>query len=1222
MISSGSSSAQLHRVRDVRCICKGSQLNQLRRLFRINHRFGSRADAGLQNLPKGASALLPIYKIFLAGALLVFTSCVPAFSQVTSGTILGSIQDTTGAIIPGATVTATAANLGITRAVKSSANGTFSLSNMQAATYDLTVAAAGFETLVKSGVVLSSADSLNAGAFVLKVGAESTSVTVSADTGQLQIQANSGERSDLITGKQLNDVALNGRNVLDIIRVVPGVSGVGSFGSSGTGGLTSYSVNGTRQNQHDFTLDGASNVDTGDNGGTQVTINTDAIAEVKVLTSNYQAEFGKAGGGSFVVTSRGGSNDFHGNVHFFHRNEGLNANDYVSDLNKTAKQLYRYNTVGYQIGGPIKKDKLFFFFSNEFYRQLVPGGLDQYRTPTALERTGDFSQSVDSGGNPIQVFNPATGQQFAGNKITTGALTAAQQASYTEIAKILALYPLPNVSGNNTYNRQDPLSFTHPRTEYIGRVDYQLSPSERVFARYINNQDTQTGPIGSFGLQCLGSLQFAGGCSDKQPGWNLSVDLTSTLRPTLLNELTVGPSVYHSQVAGVNGNITVGANDINLPLLYPVSGTTSIPDLGFSGNGQNYPYTYFGSTPWHQATTTISANDNLTWSLHSHTVKFGAFYQRNRKDQISYGNANGQFSFSNDCTGAFGCFTSGASNSGSPFASALVGSFSSFDQSSARPTGYFRYNQVEWYAQDTWQVSSRLTLDYGLRFVFIPPTYDAQNQIALFTPSAYDPASAVTIDTSGNIVPNSGNRLDGLTYAANGTLPKGGWNSRGVMYEPRIGASFDPYGDHKGVIRGGFGISHDREQGNLIFNTVFGNPSLVQTPTITNSTIDQIPNAAQQNSGVLSGIYGADVNGQVPTIYSYSIGIQREVLPETTIDVAYVGTQGRHLVTARDLNTIPYGTTFTQAAQDPSQFAGGVVPAVEPNLPPEYAAAGYNFSGRYSYAQNFLSPYKGYGQMEYYKFDGTSNYNGLQVSVQRRFAKGLTFGGVYTWSKTLTTSSADESFVDPFNPRKYSYGVANYDRPSVGAINYVYDLPGVAKRFNAPRWVGMFTDGYQLSGLASMQSGQPVRNSLYSPANQLTGGSQYSKTPPAYVGLDHQGNLILPTIGQPNLGAPGSIRQGGLVTWDSSIFKNFALGEVSKGRSIQLRGEFFNVLNHPNILTRDYNANVTLPTYNGDGTFTPLSIAKDSNWGKPTAAFGASGPGGPRVIQLAAKVYF
>src|SRR5579871_138713 len=344
--------------------------------------------------------------LLLATLFLAFGWAPSLLAQVTSGTILGSIQDTTGAVVEGARVTATDRGIGSTRTATSGANGTFSLPNLPVGTYHLTISARGFETVEKNGLVLSSADHLNAGVITLNIGTEATTVTVTADTGQLQLQANSGERSDLITGKQMNDIALNGRNVLDILRVIPGVSGVGQFGASGTGGLDTYSVNGTRTNQHDFVMDGTSNVDSGNNGGTQVTENTDAIAEVKVLTSNFQAEFGKAGGGSIVVTSRGGSNDFHGNLHYFHRNDGMNANDWISNHNGTAKQLFRYNTFGYQIGGPIKKDKLYFFFSNEFYRQLVPGSITQYRTPTALERTGDFSQSVDSSGNPIQIYNP------------------------------------------------------------------------------------------------------------------------------------------------------------------------------------------------------------------------------------------------------------------------------------------------------------------------------------------------------------------------------------------------------------------------------------------------------------------------------------------------------------------------------------------------------------------------------------------------------------------------------------------------------------------------------------------------------------------------------------------------------------------------------------------------------------------------------------------------
>jgi hypothetical protein len=1140
-----------------------------------------------------------------------------AFAQLNSGTIFGTVQDATGAVIPGATVTAAAPALGVTRTVTSTGNGTFSMPNLPPGTYTIEVDAGGFEKLKKSGIILNPADNLNAGVFALKIGAATSTVEVTADTGQMQVQTNSGERSDLITGKQLNDIALNGRNVLDLMRLIPGVAGVGEFGASGTGGLDSYNINGTRANAHEFTLDGASNVDTGNNGGTHVTINTDAIAEVKVLTSNYQAEFGKASGGTISVTSRGGTNEFHGNAHYFHRNEGMDANDWVSNHNGTAKPLYRYNTEGYMIGGPIKKDKLFFFWSNEFYQQLVPGGLAQYRTPTALERQGDFSQSVDSGGDPLIIYNPATHAPYPGNKIDQSGLTPDQQNIFNQVQKVMNLYPLPNVTGNNSYNRQDPLSYSNPRSEYILRIDYQITPSERLFGRWIKNNQSTTAPIGQLGLPCDGELQIPGGCKNTQPGWNLSIDLTSTISPTMVNELSVGPSTYRGTTTDNNGNLSVGKNNINLPLLYPVTSTTPIPDFSFGGNGANYPWSYFGATPWYQANTTINVNDSFSWSKKAHTMKFGIFYQRNRKDQIAWGNFNSQFNFNNCATGDSGCSPA----SGSPYASALLGYFQSFDQSSSRPIGYFRYNQFEFYAQDTWQISPRLTLDYGVRFVWIPPQYDDRNQIALFTPAAYDPAKAVGIDANGNIIPNSGNPLNGMTYAANGTLPKGGWDSRGIMPEPRLGFAWDPVGDHKGVLRGGFGMSHDREQGNLVFNTVFGNPKNVTTPSYSNGNIADIANQAANPAGVLNGIYGADRRGQVPTVYSYSLGMQREIGGGFSYDIAYVGTTSRHLVTARDLNTIPYGTTLTAAAQNPANFPGGVVPAVEPNLPPEYAAAGYKFSGQYAYPQNYLSPFKGYGQMEYYEFNGTSNYNSLQASLQRRFSKGLTMGATYTWSKSMTTASEDEDFQDPFNPRLYSYRVADWDRTNVAALNYVYDLPSVTRRFGGPHWLSYVTDDFQLSGFSNFMTGTPTRVPFWVPANQLTGGSQWSKVPPAYLGLDAGGRPVLPTIGVPYKGTPEKLREGGMQTWDMSLFKNFPLGE-HKERYIQLRGEFFNVFNHPNIQARDYGASLTLPSYNGDGTYTPESIQKSSTFGQPTSAYSPTGPGGPRVIQLGAKVYF
>ena len=671
-------------------------------------------------------------------------------------------------------------------------------------------------------------------------------------------------------------MATNGRNVLDYLRLIPGVAGVGQFGASGTGGIDSYNINGTRANSHEFTLDGTSDVDTGNNGGTHVTINPDAVSEVKVLTSNYQAEYGKASGGQISVVSAGGTNTLHGNAHFFHRNDGMNATGWYNNFNDIPKQLYRYNTEGIALGGPIKKNKVYWFFSTEHYQQLVPGGTNSYYVPTTAERSGDFSQSIDSTGNPLTIYKPGTGTAYAGNKIASGDINTAIQAVYK-------LYVQPNVSGYGTvqdsYNRVDALSFENPRHEYIGRADYQITPGERIFARWIGNYQSTVAPVGQLGLPCDGEVQIVGGCLNTQNGWNLAVDLTSTLRSNLLNEVSVGPSEYRSDTTGNNGNLSVGANNINLPLLFPVTSTTSIPDVGYSGNGQSYAWSYFGATPWYQANTTINVNDNLTWVKSNHTMKFGVFYQRNRKDQIAWGNSNGQFSFNNCATSISA--TNCASNLGSPFASALLGDFQSFDQSSSRPIGFFRYNQLEFYLQDTWQITPRFTLDYGMRFVWIPPQYDDKNQIALFDPSLYVQDNAIHIDpSSGNPIPDTGNPLEGMAYASNHTIPKGGWDDRGIMPEPRIGFAWDPTGDHKGVLRGGFGMSHDREEGNLVFNPAFNNPLLETTPSISSPTylnFSQISNAPQSSPGTLSSITGVQRSGQVPTVYSYSLGVQHFV---------------------------------------------------------------------------------------------------------------------------------------------------------------------------------------------------------------------------------------------------------------------------------------------------------------------------------------------------------
>jgi len=812
--------------------------------------------------------------------------------------------------------------------------------NLYPGTYTITVVAKGFKKSEMTGVVLSAADKLNVGELVLQVGAASQEVTVTEDAGQIQLQSNSGGRSDLITGKQLNDVAINGRNVLDYMNLIPGVSGTFSVSVSGTGGIDAFNVNGTRANQHKFTLDGASNVDTGNNGGTHVTINPDAIQGVKVLTSNYQAEFGKAAGGQVAIVSKGGTNQWHGNVRFFHRHEGLNANEWFNKQNQLSGStptntppLYRYNDVGYQIGGPIRKEKLFVFWSQEFYRQLIPiGGTTQFYTPTALERQGDFSQSIDGNGHPIVI----AGAGITNNKIATSSINP-------QIQKILNLFPLPNVNGfgvgGQNYNYSTAFSGNAPRREDILRVDYQLNRNNRLYGRYIHNSETDSKPFlsawpGPYGVgACTSSINFPGGCTQKHPGWNFSLNLVSIITPTVLNEFSVGPSHTLSFVDGANGNISRGKNGISLPLLYPVSSDQSIPDMGFGGlPNVNFGGGYLGGTPWKQANTTINVNDNVTWVRENHTFKAGMFYQRSRKDQPAWNNINGQINFDVGPIGGGSCPVTNPPTPctlGNPFASALLGDFNSFAQSTARPLGKFRYNQLEFYVQDTWKITSRLTLDYGMRFAWIPPQYDANNQVALFDPSAYNKNNAVTITPDGgSVVPGSGDPLNGMQYTKNGQIPAGGWDSRGVMPEPRFGFAYDIFGSHKTILRGGAGMMHDRTQGNLIFNTVFNNPALVKTASVSNNNVANLPSlAASFSTGVLSNILGAARDGKVPTVYSFSLGIQHEVASGTTLDLAYVGTLSRHLVTLRDLNA--QGSTNAERAATFRRLRDGKVFVIE-----------------------------------------------------------------------------------------------------------------------------------------------------------------------------------------------------------------------------------------------------------------------------------------------------
>lgn len=678
--------------------------------------------AKMQNASLGLR--FPLGKVASCIALLL-VAAVSLSAQVTSGSVTGTVFDPTGSVVPAAKVTAADSATAVTRTVTTGNEGVFVVSNLQPGTYEISIEAPGFNKLTKTGIVLSAADRLNAGDFTLTVGSTATSVTVEASGAQLQLQSESGERSTLVTNTQISNLAMNGRNIFDMVKILPGVVSDFDGQQSNRGGLDSFNVNGTRANQKELTIDGSSNVDTGNNGATHVTLNPDAIAEVKVLTSNYQAEYGKAGGGTMVLTTKGGTKDFHGNGRWFHRHEGLNANNFFNNMRGlnadgsevSQRALYRYNYAGYQIGGPVivpgtgfnrSRDRLFFFFGQEYYRQLIPGGINNIRVPTQNELAGNFSNTLDGNGSPIIVKDPVTGEPFGGNIIPPDRILPGVQ-------KALGLYPKPNITGRNDYNYSTQASTGYPRREDILRLDFQLNEKNRMYGRWVNNASSRNEPYGTF-LWGISNIRFPGGINIDEPGWNAAFNLTSTISPTLVNEFVFGPSVSTFHADGTNGNISRGVNGVDLPLLFSVPGSTPIPDFGFCCTpNTSYSWSYLGSVPFDNSNTTLDLTDNVTKLWGKHIIKAGVFFQRNRKDQPSWGNYNGQFSFDDSLTGH-------------PYASALLGYYQSFQQSSTRPRGFFRYTNLETYIQDTFRLTTRLTLDYGMRFAWYQPQFDDKNQ--------------------------------------------------------------------------------------------------------------------------------------------------------------------------------------------------------------------------------------------------------------------------------------------------------------------------------------------------------------------------------------------------------------------------------------------------------------------------------------------------------------
>jgi hypothetical protein len=517
---------------------------------------------------------------------------------------------------------------------------------------------------------------------------------------------------------------------------------------------------------------------------------------------------------------------------------------------------------------------------------------------------------------------------------------------------------------------------------------------------------------------------------------------------------------------------------------------------------------------------------------------------------------------------------------------------------------------------------------------------------------AIDPATTGTPTTQntvgsffiGKLVPNTGDLTNGMGLTSEGYL-KGGINGQAILPQPRLGVAWDPSGDHKTVVRGGFGVSFDRYESGAGVGSGATNQPYVFNPTLVNGYLQDLT-AGSGGALAPQAIVGVDPNAKWPAVYSYSAGVQRDLGRGVTVDVAYVGTQSRNNPRRANLNVLPYGTTFQAAAQDPTRFATGVVPAVEAGLPAVYQAAGVPFTGQFALPADFLRPYQGYGDITYFYFDGRTSFNSLQASVQRRFSRGLSFGASYTLSRATTTVSDDGTFTNNGNPEAFDSGLATFDRTHYLVLNYVWNLPPGGKLLGNSWLARALLDNWTLSGISWMTSGTPAELTLtisgQDAGNRLLGtytaGNSSGQQPRFYFSGDPQsapdainaGAFTVPGINDRGPYPRFYLRNPGFQNHDLSIFKNFPTGSSGK-RYLQLRFEAFNVFNQDQFSGVNRTTNVTNAAgqtgANIFANYTGLTVTNNTRPAGNTSVLGSffgeyNATRDPRIIQLGVKLYF
>jgi hypothetical protein len=1056
-------------------------------------------------------------------------------AQSTTGRISGTVTDSSGAVLPGVTVTVTQQGTGLARTAATDAAGAYVFVSLPVGTYDVSAELSGFKKAVKTGYQLG-ADGRVTANFSLDVGGltEVVEVSVPGET----VNTTSGEIARVVDREQVQNMALNGRNYMQLATLIPGSPLLNDNALDIMTGLSiGTSINGSRGNASLLTVDGGFNMDSGSNNSQISNVGIDFIEEVSIKTSNFSAEYGRNSGANINVVTRGGSNDFHGSAYEYHRNEGLDANNYFNNARGVERSPLKYNDFGWSLGGPIRKNKLFFFAGQEWKlirRQSTPN----LRTlPTRAMRNGDFS------GISTVIRDPLTGQPFPGNRIPANRITPDGRAIanlYTTMEGLASSYDDRAISNNSLFQGDNPFDW---RQDML-RLDFQASDRHRLTLRLLRDSYDLIDPFGTFIGGDLPTIPT----NRVRPGRNYQVDHTWTISSNLVNEFKANTSWNGQRIPPLGDTWQRDTYGFAYPQLFSGGGRfeDSIPDTTITG------YASFNGAARSliSPTTDIQFSDNLTWIRSSHTLKVGGMFVRNRKDQNGRSLYAGRLDFN----------PSGNTNStGHAFADALLGNFRTYSEFAYDPMGFFRFWQAEGFVSDNWRVSRNLSIEAGVRYTWHQPIYTQANNMASFDPARYDPARAMVVNRNGTLVPGSGDRYNGMVRAGEGVpqdelfrvpngddadvlavpagAPRGFYPNRHLL-APRFSFAWTPTGRGEMAVRGGVGLFYDRPEGNLLFggggNGPVNSPPYVLSSQYENGNLSAPGGGRVPALGPLGNVASIDPDLQVPRVWNWSVSVQRELPWGLFGEIGYVGSKGQNLLWQPDINQPSYADIGANAALPAAQRAN----------------------------TNFLRPYKGYSQILMVRSEAASSYHAMQIFLSKRRGRAR-WTASYTLSRSYDHANTNGTNSFDYPDLEAAWGPSDFDRTHIVVGTWTWQLPF----FKEEMGIGRVLGGWEISGIGRFQSGAPLTvtasTSIGTRRADLVGDPylpEAQRTPLAsgavpYLNPD---SFVAAPEGRLGNAARGAFRWPSLTVFDVALRKQFA---VKGNTRIQVQADFFNILN-------------------------------------------------------------